>query len=324
MPLPLHIPPPYRSSSRLALLSNAFCSSALRGRLFLWVPAPSSKRETAFVIEYSIGEPFNKSGNGIRLRINVLCRGKRSHHHFNVQAVLKEHLACHLSRPWEQNDTDVFLLCTLCECSSPNILYGYVAYFPHPSPSTSAWSRWRDTSSTTEGYCHEKPLRRFGWQPYFSPSACRPWVVGALMIFPGQAEVGVQVYVCVSVDGKIGRHKRYEGNVASLLNIFPDSSLFSLFVWWTARKPYLCGEARGCLSPRWRERDRGSTFLALSVSVGWWRVHRRPHRVWGVFLQQTEEEKENGKNVLPRTAHPSHTRDVPLNGSVREISRSTA
>lgn len=50
------------------------------------------------------------------------------------------------------------------------------------------------------------------------------------MIFPGQAEVGVQVYVCVSVDGKIGRQKRYEGNVASLLNIFPDSSLFSLFV----------------------------------------------------------------------------------------------
>ena len=112
------------------------CSAAPRseGAYFLWVPAPSSKRETAIVIEYSIGEPFNKSGNGIRLCINVLCWGKRSHHHFNVQAVLKEHLACHLSGPWEQNDTDFFLLCTLCECSSPNILCGYLAYFPiHPS-----------------------------------------------------------------------------------------------------------------------------------------------------------------------------------------------
>lgn len=32
-------------------------------------------------------------------------------------------------------------------------------------------------------------------------------VVGALMIFPGQAEVGVQVYICVSVC-LCGRKKR--------------------------------------------------------------------------------------------------------------------
>lgn len=57
------------------------------------------KPETAIVIEYSIGEPFNKSGNGIGICINVLSGSKRSHHRFTVQAVLKEHLARNLSRP---------------------------------------------------------------------------------------------------------------------------------------------------------------------------------------------------------------------------------
>lgn len=71
----------------------------------MWVPAPSSKRETSFVIEYSIGELFNKSGNAIPLCINVLRRGKRSHHHSNVQAVLQEHLACCLYRPPQPHDT---------------------------------------------------------------------------------------------------------------------------------------------------------------------------------------------------------------------------
>lgn len=148
------------------------CSAAPRSQAAYLYGSQPRLPETAIVIEYSIGEPFNRSGNGIQLRINVLCWSKRSHHHFNVQAVLKEHLACHLSRPREQNDTDFFLLCTLCECSSPNILCGYLAYFPQPSLSTSPWSRWRDTSSSTEGYCHEKPLRRSGFQPYFAPSAC--------------------------------------------------------------------------------------------------------------------------------------------------------
>lgn len=41
----------------------------------------------------------------------------------------------------------------------------------------------------------KSPSGIFGSQPYFSPSACSVCgVVGALMIFPGQAEVGVQVY----------------------------------------------------------------------------------------------------------------------------------
>lgn len=55
---------------------------------------------------------------------------------------------------------------------------------------------------------------------------CVCGVVGALMIFPGQAEVGVQVYIyvclCVCADGKKGGG--YMGNMASFLNISPDSS----------------------------------------------------------------------------------------------------
>ena len=123
------------SSTCLPLLSNAFCSSTLRGKVLIWVPALSSKWETVILIEDSIGEPFNKSGNGIQLCINVLRWGKRSHHHFSVQAVLKQHLACRLSRPWEQNDIDFFfVLCTLYESFPPNIFYGYFAFFPtHPS-----------------------------------------------------------------------------------------------------------------------------------------------------------------------------------------------
>lgn len=82
--------PHTRSSTRLPSLSNAFCSFTRRGRVFLWVPAPSSKREAVILIEYSIGEPFSKRGNGIRRRINVLYWGKRSHHHFSAQAVFKK------------------------------------------------------------------------------------------------------------------------------------------------------------------------------------------------------------------------------------------
>lgn len=35
-------------------------------------------------------------------------------------------------------------------------------------------------------------------------------------------------YVCVSGDGKIGRRRRCTGNIASFLNIFPDSSFGSV------------------------------------------------------------------------------------------------
>lgn len=88
-----------------------------------------------------------------------------------------------------------FLLCSLCECSSPNILYGYLAYFPiHPSallPDLGGGIQAAPQKVTVM----KSPSGIFGSQPYFSPSACSVCgVVGALMIFPGQAEVGVQVY----------------------------------------------------------------------------------------------------------------------------------
>lgn len=61
----------------------------------------------------------------------------------------------------------------------------------------------------------KSPSGIFGSQPYFSPSACSVCgVVGALMIFPGQAEVGVQVYsiyICVlCMDGEKKQKRQAE------------------------------------------------------------------------------------------------------------------
>lgn len=264
------------NGSALHCSPTCFRSSWLTGSLFIWVPVSPSKRETAIVIEYSIGEPFNKSGNGIQLCINVLCWGERSHHHFNVQAVLKEHLACHHSRPWEPNDMDFFFLCTFVWMFLlPNILYGYLAYFPQPSLSTSPCSRWRDTSSLQKVIVMKKPLRRF-WLSALFFSICMQCVYGwrkkggFLMIFPGRAEVGVHVYisVCEHVKKKTDRRWRYLGSMPSFLNISPDSSsgfvclidcLEALSPW---RGPWLF------IACVWRVRCCGSACSLLSVCVG--------------------------------------------------------
>lgn len=135
-PLPLTLcSTPYRSSSCLPLLSNAVCSYTLRGSLFLWVPAPSCKPETAIVIEYSIGEPFNKTGNGIRLCINVLCWNKRSYHHLKCSSCFKRTFSLPSLQAMRSKMTRIsFFLFSLSECSSTNIFSGYLAYFPiHPS-----------------------------------------------------------------------------------------------------------------------------------------------------------------------------------------------
>lgn len=101
------MPPPHFSMSSIAIQCILQLPARRELGFFFYGPQPRlPNQKTAIVIEYSIGEPFSKSGNGIRLCTNVLCRRKRSHHHFAVQAVLKEHLACHLSGPRVQNDTD--------------------------------------------------------------------------------------------------------------------------------------------------------------------------------------------------------------------------
>lgn len=106
--------PHTRSSTCLPLLSKAFCSFTLRGWVFIWVPAPSSKREAVILIEYSIGEPFSKRGNGIQRRINVLYCGKKSHHHFSAQAVFKKAFSL-ASLQAMRNEMDFFLVSTLYE-----------------------------------------------------------------------------------------------------------------------------------------------------------------------------------------------------------------
>lgn len=161
-------------------------------------PSPVFQQETAIVIEYSIGEPFNKSGNGIRLCINVLCRGEKEPSLFQCSSCFKRAFSPPSLQAMRAKWHEISSSSVLCANVPPRLIFCMVISLISPNPSlcTPAWSRWRDTSSSTEGYCHEKPLRRFGSQPYFSPSTCSVCgAAGALMIFPGQAEVGVQVYI---------------------------------------------------------------------------------------------------------------------------------
>ena len=126
-----------------------------------------------------------------------------------------------------------FLLCSLCECSSSNIFYGYLAYFPTrpsaPRPDLGGGKQAAPQNITVM----KGPSGVFGSQPFFfPPSACvcvcvGGGAVGAVMIFPGQAQVGVQVYsiyVCVSLCWEGWKDEdRRRSTTASFLHIICDS-----------------------------------------------------------------------------------------------------
>ena len=66
-----------------------------------------------------------------------------------------------------------FLLCSLCECSSSNIFYGYLAYFPTrpsaPRPDLGGGKQAAPQNITVM----KGPSGVFGSQPFFfPPSAC--------------------------------------------------------------------------------------------------------------------------------------------------------
>lgn len=68
-----------------------------------------------------------------------------------------------------------FLLCSLCECSSPNIFYGYLAYFPirpsAPRPDLGGGKQAAPQNITVM----KSPSGVFGFQPYFFlhlPAVC--------------------------------------------------------------------------------------------------------------------------------------------------------
>lgn len=221
---------------------------------------------------------------------------------------------------------------SLCECSSPNIFYGYLAYFPIRPSAPSPWSRWRETSSSTEHYCHEKLFRRLWLSAlFFSPSACVCvcvcGAVGAVMIFPGQAQVGVQVYsiyVCVFVLvgmegwGQAEEMSEHYGVVSSHhlwflrwpLFVFLDLESLSLKTHPWLVFTYPCDV---CL--------RRACFL-LSVCVYDGRFTKGP---WGYegHSQGRGKDKSRAKNLL-LTAHPQQPGDVLLDGSSGKIPRLTA
>lgn len=71
--------------------------------------------------------------------------------------------------------TRISFLCSLCECSSPNIFYGYLAYFPirpsAPRPDLGGGKQAAPQNITVM----KSPSGVFGFQPYFFlhlPAVC--------------------------------------------------------------------------------------------------------------------------------------------------------
>lgn len=155
------------------------------------------------------------------------------------------------------------------------------------------------------------------------------------MIFPGQAEVGVQVYtcVCVCVDGK--KKTRQAEEIHGQYAVIPEHC--SRFVIWLCLFDRLLGSVISVARPVavYRLGDVCGTVevRALRCQYVWMMAGslKAPQGMRGVLAQEKKKErrrrrekKRHWRKNFPLTAHPQRTRDVLLNSSSGKISRLTA
>lgn len=144
-------------------------------------------------------------------------------------------------------------------------------------------------------------------------------MLGALMIFPGQVEVDARLYSIYVFSVRTEKKNRWTRAIWRHFSAPLEICHLALFVLQAAWKPYLWGEARGCLSPLWRMRGRRSARSPLSVCVDDGGFTKGPSGCEG--CSPTGQKKNNRGKNFPMTAHPHQTLDVLLNGSFGEIPR---